>query len=542
MKWDEERLVHLIELMYANEDVFQAFEKGIRESENLLKPFEYLYEENFDRYPHLPIAEISVVFTIISKCISEYNRTPENIDFLKNIGTDIFATVEIPKYSKSKIGNIIKRCCKNKTQLSNRIGEQRATEIMDQFIADFYFKSKIISLVQTHKNGAFNLSPKLRNMSDIIDGCSPGAPPEYYGLELAETMLDEVVSSKTGLDFLERLMPDGFVSGDVILLAGPTGTGKTTFCVQAAMDVAVDNGGFVAHFTYEEAFERKADPKKVPKEGETNNRSELTARAIACKLGISRTRTKKGLTNLSEAEIANIRDLSSGPCGRDWKIIDMTKAKGAKQTFEGMKDKARKCHEERHIDLLIIDPFWDLVMVTAMWEYTNPSLEQIRSCANDIAAKLKDFADELGVPILVTHQVSAEGAKDNPKKVSSYCLAESRVLMWKWTVGLVMTKMDENNQNALVFVKGRSQGEVGAYEKLSYDRKTSSFELRKDNEAVNKLDVGGLQSKNMIEAFEDISGQIESQPGKSVEDSSGILESEPEPDELEMDEETIEFR
>lgn len=54
----------------------------------------------------------------------------------------------------------------------------------------------------------------------------------------------------TGFDMLDRHLGGGFRSGELILLAGPQGLGKTTWALQAARNIAV-SGRTVLFFSYE---------------------------------------------------------------------------------------------------------------------------------------------------------------------------------------------------------------------------------------------------------------------------------------------------
>jgi KaiC/GvpD/RAD55 family RecA-like ATPase len=62
-------------------------------------------------------------------------------------------------------------------------------------------------------------------------------------------MLERVNSGVPGLD---RLIENGFLKGDVILLAGGTGSGKTIFAVQFICNGAVQYGESGLYATFEE--------------------------------------------------------------------------------------------------------------------------------------------------------------------------------------------------------------------------------------------------------------------------------------------------
>jgi len=57
---------------------------------------------------------------------------------------------------------------------------------------------------------------------------------------------------KTGVEGLDDLIEGGFIKGDIILLAGTTGSGKTTFCVEFIYNGAIKYGENGVYATFEE--------------------------------------------------------------------------------------------------------------------------------------------------------------------------------------------------------------------------------------------------------------------------------------------------
>src|SRR5262245_61793687 len=79
--------------------------------------------------------------------------------------------------------------------------------------------------------------------SAVAAGPGKSAPRPLTDFKSSPTKLAEVVSAEekrvpTSLPELDRLLGGGFVAGQVVLLAGPPGIGKSTLMLQAAERLA----------------------------------------------------------------------------------------------------------------------------------------------------------------------------------------------------------------------------------------------------------------------------------------------------------------
>ncbi|MGK2875753.1 MAG: DnaB-like helicase C-terminal domain-containing protein [Nocardioides sp.] len=84
------------------------------------------------------------------------------------------------------------------------------------------------------------MDPQLHVMSSVIDRVN----------ERARTGVDNPQIWPTGFPILDEVLDGGFRAGNLILLAGPAGQGKTTMSLQIARNAAAQ-GRAVAYFCYE---------------------------------------------------------------------------------------------------------------------------------------------------------------------------------------------------------------------------------------------------------------------------------------------------
>jgi len=178
-----------------------------------------------------------------------------------------------------------------------------------------------------------------------------------------------VLSSYTGLD--EVL--GGFQRSDLIIIAGRPSMGKTSFALNIARNVAVEQQGCVALFSLEMA------------------RDSLVLRLLASESGINARRVRLGLH--SEFDERKIMEAIGVLSESAIYIDDSPRLK-----IVEMRSKARRLHFEHGIDLIIVD-YLQLI------EGENRGENRVQEISY-ISRSLKALARELNVPVIAVSQLS----------------------------------------------------------------------------------------------------------------------------------------
>jgi replicative DNA helicase len=178
-----------------------------------------------------------------------------------------------------------------------------------------------------------------------------------------------VLSGFTGLDELLG----GFQHSDLIIIGGRPSMGKTSLSLNIARNAAVEQGACVALFSLEMA------------------RDSLVWRLLSSESGVNLSRIRLGLhTEEEEKRIMDaIGALSEAPI-----YIDDT----PQLRMVEMRSKARRLHQEHHIDLIILD-YMHLMQTDSRTENRVQEL-------SFLSRSLKGLARDLDVPVLALSQLS----------------------------------------------------------------------------------------------------------------------------------------
>ena len=178
----------------------------------------------------------------------------------------------------------------------------------------------------------------------------------------------------TGLTELDELT-GGVHKGELIIVAGPTGVGKTSFGTGIAKNGA-RLGQRVAYFTKE------------------MNRLELTQRLISSEIGVSTQWLKQG--KLSQKEWALFVEAAPRLAKLPFWIVDdispMTPLK--------IRRRIARLQYESGIDLVVIDGLW---LMHSDTKFTDKAGEN-----NDITEQLAQMTKDLNISIVLLHQMNRE--------------------------------------------------------------------------------------------------------------------------------------
>jgi replicative DNA helicase len=178
-----------------------------------------------------------------------------------------------------------------------------------------------------------------------------------------------VLSGFTGLDELLG----GFQHSDLIIIGGRPSMGKTSLSLNIARNAAVEQGACVALFSLEMA------------------RDSLVWRLLSSESGVNLSRIRLGLH--TEEEEKRIMD-ATGKLSEASIYVDDT----PQLRMVEMRSKARRLHQEHHIDLIILD-YMHLMQADSRTENRVQEL-------SFLSRSLKGLARDLDVPVLALSQLS----------------------------------------------------------------------------------------------------------------------------------------
>ncbi len=209
----------------------------------------------------------------------------------------------------------------------------------------------------------------VRQVLDKYFETAPDATAEAAGYRGATS---QTLSGFTGLDeFL-----GGFQPSDLVIIAGRTSMGKTSFALSIARNAAVEQKACVALFSLEMA------------------RESLVLRLLANESGVNSRRVRLGM-HLEEEEEKRIMEATGILSEASIYIDDSPQLRMAE-----MRSKARRLHYERGIDLIIVDY---LQLMEAEGRRENRVQE-----ISYISRSLKALARDLNVPVLALSQLSRQ--------------------------------------------------------------------------------------------------------------------------------------
>ncbi len=178
-----------------------------------------------------------------------------------------------------------------------------------------------------------------------------------------------VLSGFTGLDELLG----GFQHSDLIIIGGRPSMGKTSLSLNIARNAAVEQGACVALFSLEMA------------------RDSLVWRLLSSESGVNLSRIRLGLH--TEEEERRIME-ATGKLSETSIYVDDT----PQLRMVEMRSKARRLHQEHHIDLIILD-YMHLMQADSRTENRVQEL-------SFLSRSLKGLARDLDVPVLALSQLS----------------------------------------------------------------------------------------------------------------------------------------
>ncbi|WP_025209197.1 replicative DNA helicase [Hippea sp. KM1] len=304
-------------------------------------------------------------------------------------------------------------------------------------------------------------------------------------LNIAEKRLFEVVSNRSTkyksseeasedmLEFLSRLkerksiitgipsgfidldkMTNGFQEGDLIIVAGRPGMGKTSFALSIALNAALDYQKSVGIFSLE-----------------------MSVRQLLLRM----------ISSMSRVEMGKLRTgfFENDEWDRVVKTLDRLKYARIYMDDSSLlssidiRTKARKMKMEKNIDLLIVDY---LQLIEGQSQITNRT-QQI----SEISRSLKILAKELEIPVIALSQLNRAVESREDKRPTPADLRESGSIEQDADLVIFIYRDEVYNKNspdkgkAEIIIAKHRNGPQGTI-KLQFEGKLAAFRNLQDNE------------------------------------------------------------
>lgn len=252
-----------------------------------------------------------------------------------------------------------------------------------------------------------------------------------------------LVGVPTGFTMLDKIL-GGLQKGNLLILAGRPGMGKTALCLSIAYRAAKDYGARVAMFSLE------------------MSKDELTTRLLSMATGIDSHRLKAGKVYDEEWPILmeGSNEVSKLPI-----LLDDTAAASA----TAIRTKARRMHADRGLDLIVVDY---MQLMGGNVKGKGRQAENRQQEVSEISRSLKQLARELDVPILALSQLSRAVESRADKRPMLSDLRESGsleqdadVVLFIYREDYYIEDTDKQNIADIIIAKHRhgSTGTVGLY-------------------------------------------------------------------------------
>ena len=377
----------------------------------LLSTMMYLFDQGE------PIDTVSVV-DVLNK-----NKELEQVGgayYITGLVESVPTTAHVERYAKivlekallRKLIHLSSEIAKEAYDDSKQIGE----------ILDTVEKS-IFQITQKQLKGGFeHIEPILHETFEKIDKIS-----SHKGT---------VIGIPSGLLELDELT-SGFQNGDLIVVAGRPGMGKTALALTMMRNAAVEAKMKVGFFSLEMA------------------NYQLAMRLLCAEARVDSHLVRTG--NLPKAHWKNL-SLSVGPLAKASMYLDDSPA----LTVLELRAKARRLKAEKDIDMIIVD-YLQLMQGTS-------GIDSRQQEISNISRSLKALAKELNIPILALSQLSRAVEQRTTKKPRLSDLRESGAIEQDADVVIflyrpwIYTQDDEDEGKAEIIVAKQRNGPTGLVE------------------------------------------------------------------------------
>jgi len=325
-------------------------------------------------------------------------------------------------------------------------------------------------------------------------------PQAFYPLKEPQLYINPKKSIPLGLPVWDALFPGGLAHSEVYLILGATGGGKTLYAIQIGNRVA-EKGGRVYHATFEEQVVIRTDPENE----DSPLRSEFTVRALGVSANITKNELKSDITDgtfydtLRPDFQTRMKTIQDEPVAKNWAVYGYVSLAPANKTIAALFRNVRQEHEKNPIKLLVIDPLWPLVQATA--DGLGIPSDRLRTVADAMKEEFNSFCKELGITLLITHQIGAGAATGSAKQLTTYSSGEIKTLANRFENVLVISRPHDTTKECyMVCAKNRNSGEMNNMIRVWLDGNSGVFKVVTEDVQSTLVDAQGVPGSFVAKA------------------------------------------
>lgn len=354
--------------------------ESVADAAEILQPSDFYFTANrfvFEAVMDLFNENKPIDFVTVSEQLKLSNRLDAagGIDYLKKVSVSVPTSQHIKYYS-----NIIKE----KSVLRALI--KGATSISDMAYGE---EGSLSRLLERSEQVIFDISSS-RESNDLVH-ISDILQLSYESMAKNAENQGGITGVPTGFDELNK-RTGGFHGGELIIIAGRPGMGKSTFAVNIAEYVSITLGKTVAIFNLE-----------MPKE-------QIVNRILCSQALVNNGRIRTGTMEMEDWEkICDVADtIAKAPM-----YIDDT----ASITVSQIRAKCRRLKQTKNLEMVVIDY---LQLMQGSGRSDNRQQE-----ISEISRSLKVLAKELDIPVVALSQLKRESESQKGKRPILSDLRES---------------------------------------------------------------------------------------------------------------------
>ncbi len=354
--------------------------ESLGDAAKILKPADFYFPANkfiFEAVMDLFDSNKAIDFVTVTEQLKVNNHLDAigGIEYLKRLISCVPTTRHVGYYSTIiKEKSILRALIKNVNSISDMAyGEEdtlsRLLERSEQMIFDISSSREQTDLV---------------HIGDIL-------PASYENLVKSVGMTGGITGIDTGFEGLNK-RTGGFHGGELIIIAGRPGMGKSTFAVNIAEHVSINLGKTVAIFNLE-----------MPRE-------QIVNRILCSQALVDNTKIRNGTMDADDWEkICDVADsIAKAPI-----YIDDT----ASITVSQIRAKCRRLKQMNQLDMVVID-YLQLMQGSGRSDNRQQEIA-------DISRSLKVLAKELDIPVVALSQLKRESESQKGKRPILSDLRES---------------------------------------------------------------------------------------------------------------------
>ena len=354
--------------------------ESVGEAAQILKPDDFYFSANkfiFQAVMDLFNANQAIAFVTISEQLKINNKLDAagGIDYLKKLSVSVPTTQNVKYYSDIiREKSILRMLIRQAESISKMAYSEQDT---------------VSQVLERSEQMIFDISSS-REQTDIVH-ISDVLQSSYDEMARNAGNKGGITGIPTGFEELNK-RTGGFHGGELIIIAGRPGMGKSAFAVNIAEYVSINLGKTVAIFNLE-----------MPRE-------QIVNRILCSQALVSNGRIRTGTMEPDDWEkICNVADtIAKAPI-----YIDDS----ASITVSQIRAKCRRLKQTKNLDMIVID-YLQLMQGSGRSESRQQEI-------SEISRSLKVLAKELDIPVIALSQLKRESEGQKGKKPILSDLRES---------------------------------------------------------------------------------------------------------------------